>query len=884
MNRKTTIILLAILLTVVCLLSSAEKGFSQTVDPATGGEAISADNTNSTFTSLSGPVITENYAGQLALNGTIIFDAPSGFDWDTTGTTPAVTISNASGGGGYFNTGLTMQFVSRTKRQITFQVTASSYVSSFFNGIFNTPGVATFSNFRIRPNSGMIPNSGIITNSGTTAPGGAGAVSYGQISMVNGAASKVTFGQQPGNTTVKKVITPAVTAYLEDQFGNRVPTANVTVSITKSSGTGSLSGTLSKQTDATGAVSFSNLSINKTGSKALMISSSGLTSSTSNSFSILPAGQLTGFLVQSTSGGTIASPQTAGQPFSIKITAVDGNNNVITSFNGTVDITSSGHISSGGGTSANFVNGVLTSHSITITNTGSFTITVIETGGTALGISNSFNVQAGTPDLSKSTITANPVVILNDGSSTSTLTVQLKDSFGNNLTSGGHTVQLVTNASALSGVTDNGNGTYTATLNSTTAPVTIATISGTLDGNALTDKAQVIIAQFYTWTSSSNRFFATQTQLWNNASNWNGGTIPTANQVAFIPSSPANNSTTFPVIEQNTNVLAIVIQSGASVTINSGNTLTVGQSISGSGSVFADYAAINIGGDVTLSDLYGGTSNILLNGTALQKITGSLFGGTITVNNSGSGVESSGYINSVDTLNISNGTLKLDSGSLLNAFGDIKGTAGDSLIADNATVKIGGNYDVQHTNFSTSTIIFNGTKAQSFNNVNQFKNLEINNTNNVSAPGNVTVSDSLRLTKGALIIPSGANLIANTKDISSGILKFNRVLADSGWVLLSSPVTTSYGSLFGSKIVTQGYTGSTYPSKQPNVMTYDETYTGTDNQRYRIPADSSSIISAGKGMFVYVFGNVPNDANYTIPTPDTLTASGEEHEGTGKYV
>lgn len=881
LNRRTTTILWTILLAVVCLLFITEKGFSQTVAPATGGESISADDANQTYTSLSGPVITENYAGQLSLNGTIIFNAPSGFDWDTTGTAPAVTISNASGGGGYFNTGLTIQLVSRTARSITFQVTASSYVSSFLNGLFNTPGVATFGNFRIRPNTGVMPNSGIITNSGTTAPGGAGAVSYGQISMTYGAATRVVFDHQPTNTTVNKTITPAVTAHLVDQFGNSVPTANVTVTISKSSGNGTLSGTLSQQTDASGAVSFNNLKINKTGTKVLRVSSSGLTSSTSNSFSILSAGQLTGFLVQSTSGGNIASPQTAGQPFALKITAVDGNNNTITSFNGTVDITSTGHISSGGGATANFVNGVLSSHDITITNTGSFTITVTETGGTAEGISNSFTVDPGSPDLGKSTITANPVVILNDGSSTSMITVQLKDIYGNNLTTGGHTVQLSTSASTLSGVTDNGDGTYTATLNSTTAPVTIANITGTFDGSSFSDKAQVIIAQFYTWTSSSNRLFASQTQLWNNASNWNGGSVPSSNQVAFIPSSPANNSTTFPVIEQNTNVLAIVIQTGASVTINSGNTLNVGQSISDSGSVFADYATINIGGDVSVSNLYGGTSGITLNGTSLQKVTGNLYAGTLNINNTGEGIETTGYINTVDTLKISSGTLKLDSGSYLNAFGDVIGSGGDSLITNNATVDIGGDYNVQHTDFSTSTVTFNGTQNQTFTNASQFKNLEIDNGKNVTASGNVTVSDSLRLSSGSLVIPSGSNLIANTKDITSGELKFNRVLADSGWVLLSSPVNTTYGSFLGNKIVTQGYTGSTYPSKQPNVMTYDETSSGTDNQRYRVPADSSSAITAGKGMFVYVFGNVPNDANYTIPTPDTLTASGEENEGTG---
>jgi adhesin/invasin len=93
-----------------------------------------------------------------------------------------------------------------------------------------------------------------------------------------------------------------------------------------------------------------------------------------------------------------------------------------------------------------------------------------------------------------STITANPTSIVANGSSTSTITVQLKDANGNDLTTGGDTVNLFTDAGSLTAnpPTDNGNGTYTATLTSSTI-TGVATVTGTLNGPPIIDDAQVNI-------------------------------------------------------------------------------------------------------------------------------------------------------------------------------------------------------------------------------------------------------------------------------------------------------------------------------------------------------------------------------------------------------
>jgi len=88
------------------------------------------------------------------------------------------------------------------------------------------------------------------------------------------------------------------------------------------------------------------------------------------------------------------------------------------------------------------------------------------------------------------TIDAAPASIEADGVTISTITVQAKDTDDNNFTESAGAVLLSTTSSAtLSAVTDNNNGTYTATVTNTVAEA--VTITGTIAGNAITDDATV---------------------------------------------------------------------------------------------------------------------------------------------------------------------------------------------------------------------------------------------------------------------------------------------------------------------------------------------------------------------------------------------------------
>jgi len=89
-----------------------------------------------------------------------------------------------------------------------------------------------------------------------------------------------------------------------------------------------------------------------------------------------------------------------------------------------------------------------------------------------------------------STITAAPTSIVADGTSVASVTVALIDGRGDPVVGGGHTVSLQTSAGTLGPVTGSGPGTVAATLTAGTSVAT-AVITGTLNGQAMTDQATV---------------------------------------------------------------------------------------------------------------------------------------------------------------------------------------------------------------------------------------------------------------------------------------------------------------------------------------------------------------------------------------------------------
>ena len=746
------------------------------ITAADGGENISSDDANTTYTTLTGPIIKEGFAGELTASGTFILDAPSGFEWNT-GASPSVSTSAVYGG----TSTLAVSFTSVTSSQVTFTVNTEST---------SNPGEIEISGLQVRPTTTTLPNTGNIVNTGTTGLGGG--TNYGTLTMVPGSLDSLVITQQPSATNVNTNISPAVRVQLTDQYGNVVKQAGVTVDMALTSGSGSLSGTTSQLTNSLGVADFSDLQIDDTGTKQLTATSSGLDDAVSSNFNIVNAGVLTAFVVERVPSGNI-SPKIAGNNFNIKITAVDGSGTPVTTFTGTTVITSSCTMGTGQGTSPSFSSGVLSSLTVSITSVGNCTITATNSAGSENGVSNSFAVSSGAVDAGSSTITASPTVILNDGASTSTITVQAKDAFGNNKSTGGATVVLSTNQGSIGGVTDNSNGSYTATLTSSTSVVT-ATVTGTINSTAITDNAFVEFASFsHIWESQLGS--VADASNYDDPDNWNVSSVPGPGSVVLIPASPAVGNE-FPVVDQtDTEIAALSIEASAELTVSGGINFIVSGNISGDGELLgSNIDSLTVGGDLDIP--------------------------TITLGN----------------------------------------------------------------------VILNGSADQTINSPHTFVNLEIDNSNTVFVTDNFEVTDQLTLTDGELFIPSGKNLIANNQVYGTGVIRFQRKISGvRGWRMLSSPVNSTFGDFLDGTL-TQGYTGATYSTGsnpgdtlQPNVLWYLEDYDtnalglpATDNDRLRAPTNATNSVAAGRGYWVYFFGDIAADPLYNNPLPDTLDVAGQE--------
>jgi len=155
-----------------------------------------------------------------------------------------------------------------------------------------------------------------------------------------------------------------------------------------------------------------------------------------------------------------------------------------------------------------------------------------------------------------STIVASPTSIASNGTSTSTITVQLKQANGTNLTSTGGTVVITTNKGTISSVTDNNNGTYTAILTSSTF-VETATLNYTLNGSNGTNTAAV------NFTAATNPVITTS------------GSLSTFTSCSGCTVTP--QSFTVSGVDLSTNNIVVTAPTGVQVStsINSGFASTI---------------------------------------------------------------------------------------------------------------------------------------------------------------------------------------------------------------------------------------------------------------------------------------------------------------------
>jgi len=240
--------LLAIIFVVfgICFSTKTVKA-NVAVTPASGGTSISLDSSSQatgggSFTTLGTITIAESALGEIYAGtspGVHTFNLPAGWEFDTTA--PATTNVNWELSGL-----MPLEWPTFTPNQTSFTITIASKS-------FKIPATISFSGLKVRP-TGTVPTSGNITHNGDNITGVTGTTNFGTLTTVAGSAKKIIISD-PTDTTVGNTVN--VTIEVQDQFGNKVASANdqaITVSVdgdAKISGitTGTGDGTYNSQSE-----------------------------------------------------------------------------------------------------------------------------------------------------------------------------------------------------------------------------------------------------------------------------------------------------------------------------------------------------------------------------------------------------------------------------------------------------------------------------------------------------------------------------------------------------------------------------------------------------------------------------------------------------------
>lgn len=202
-----------------------------------------------------------------------------------------------------------------------------------------------------------------------------------QFVVRNTAGGNIT-SQQAGTQFIVRV-------EAQDQFGNLVTSHSGAGSAVSISNTTSSINPTTSGLFTSGVLASQSVTINKTASADAITVNGGSPASngTSNTFAVTH-GPLSDFRI-----ANIPTPQTAGAPIPLVVTAVDANENTVTGFSGTVNISVSGGGTISPNVSGNFIAGVWSSN-VTISNTGNNRVITV-TDGTRSENSNAFNVISG---------------------------------------------------------------------------------------------------------------------------------------------------------------------------------------------------------------------------------------------------------------------------------------------------------------------------------------------------------------------------------------------------------------------------------------------------------------------------------------------------------
>jgi len=343
------------------------------------------------------------------------------------------------------------------------------------------------------PSVARVTSGGLVTavapgKADITAAAGARSATVTVTVLPTTPASKLAIVTQPGATAVSSaVLSPQPTIQLRDASDNPVSMSDVVVTASLASGSGTLVGTLTATTNASGAATFTNLSIVGSGAATLRFAATGLTAAVSSTITVAASAATKLSITQqpsaTASSGTAFSQQPTIQLRDASDNAVSQANVVVTAV-----IASGSGTLNGTMTATTNASGVATFSGLRIFGLGAFTLSFSAPG---LGQVTSSTITVSAGPASKLSITTQPSSTVQSGVALAqNPVIQVTDAGNNPIAQAG---VVVTAAIASGGGTL--SGTTTATTNASgVATFTNLVITGTAGARTLTFSAPQLTA------------------------------------------------------------------------------------------------------------------------------------------------------------------------------------------------------------------------------------------------------------------------------------------------------------------------------------------------------------------------------------------------------
>jgi hypothetical protein len=593
------------------------------------------------------------------------------------------------------------------------------------------------------------------------------------IALRPATATKLAYTIVPSTGTAG---TPfSVTVQSQDANGNPASvTSATTITLSKATGAGSLSGTL------TGTISSGGSSVTITtpvysAADIMTLTASatagmtGLTAVTSGNITF-SAGAATKGVLTTQPSGAVNGVALSTQPV-VQLQDASSNNVSTAGVNVVASIASGTGVLGETTTVATNASGIATFTNLVITGTaGNFTLAFKPTSLT-VATSNSFALTAGALDHFAISSISSPQTA---GTAIIGITLTAKDANNNTVTSFTGTVTY----SGTAGIT----GTSAAfTAGQLTGVSVTPTNVGTGKTLIVTGSAKTGTATFDVVSGcTAGTWLGTTSADWNIGTNWCGGIVPTSSTAVVIPASGTNwptlstgqtgncSSLTFSGAASSLNFTGgnLVVAGNVSFTagiINSStsaSTLSVGGTWTGTGTTFTPSTFLTVdftGATQTIPQLVSNYYNLTLSGSGTKTIgitTGTINGkftlsGSVTANSGGAGG---------DVLTVA-GDLSLTGSSILNMSNATQGIT----VNGNVSVGAGTQFNLQNgtANSIGGTFTVDGAFTRSV--ANGSGSLGISGTTTINNGGSFTVSTYCSLTfNGLLTINNGGSYSNST--------------------------------------------------------------------------------------------------------------------------